>query len=85
MVNKPSGEFTEQSLTRLGEIYLNEKDLRQAQPVLERLENEADYPQNVVFAQINSPLFLPKAKCSGFRCQTLGVLNLIRFIKINAI
>ena len=53
VVNKPSGEFTEQSLTRLGEIYLNEKDLRQAQPVLERLENEADYPQNVVFAQSN--------------------------------
>ena len=24
--------------------------------------------------------FLPKAKCSGFRCQTLGVLNLMRFI-----
>jgi TolA-binding protein len=53
VINKPSGEFTEQSLTRLGEIYLNEKDLLQAQPVLERLESEADYPQNVVFAQSN--------------------------------
>lgn len=53
VVNKPSGEFTEQSLTRLGEIYLNDKDLRRAQPILERLESEADYPQNVVFAQSN--------------------------------
>ncbi len=53
VVNKPSGEFTEQALTRLGEIYLNEKDFTRAMPVLERLENEADFPQNVIFAQSN--------------------------------
>jgi len=53
VVNKPSGEFTEQALTRLGEIYLNEKDHAKAMPILERLENEADFPQNVIFAQSN--------------------------------
>ena len=53
VVNKPSGEFTELALTRLGEIYLNEKDHTRAMPILERLENEADFPQNVIFAQSN--------------------------------
>lgn len=53
VVNKPSGEFTELALTRLGEIYLNEKDVTRAMPILERLENEADFPQNVIFAQSN--------------------------------
>ena len=53
VINKASGEFTEQALTRLSEIYLNAKDLTRAMPVLERLENEADFPQNVIFAQSN--------------------------------
>ena len=53
VINKASGEFTEQALTRLSEIYLNGKDSARAMPVLERLENEADFPQNVIFAQSN--------------------------------
>lgn len=53
VINKASGEFTEQALTRLSEIYLNTKDLSRAMPVLERLEVEADFPQNVIFAQSN--------------------------------
>lgn len=53
VVNKPSGEFTELALTRLGEIYLNENDHTKAMPILERLEKEADFPQNVIFAQSN--------------------------------
>ena len=53
VVNKPSGEFTEQALTRLSEIYLNNKDLSRAMPILERLEAEADFPGNVIFAQSN--------------------------------
>jgi len=53
VINKPSGEFTEQALTRLSEIYLNDKNLSGAIPVLERLEMEADFPGNVIFAQSN--------------------------------
>ena len=53
VVNKTNGEFTETALTRLSEIYLIDKNYDQAIPVLQRLESEADYPQNVVFAQSN--------------------------------
>ena len=53
VVNKPSGEYTELALTRLSEIYLNEKDWNTAIPILERLELEADFPQNIIFAQSN--------------------------------
>ncbi len=53
VVNQSSGEFTETALTRLGEIYLNAKNYNRAIPILKRLENEADFPQNVLFAQSN--------------------------------
>jgi tetratricopeptide (TPR) repeat protein len=53
VVNKPSGEFTETALTRLSEIYLNDKNYGSAVPILQRLESEADFPQNVLFAQSN--------------------------------
>jgi len=53
VINKPNGEFTELSLTRLSEIYLNEKDWTTVIPLLERLEVEADFSQNIVFAQSN--------------------------------
>lgn len=53
VINKPSGEFTEQALTRLAEIYLNDAKWSNAMPLLQRLENEAQFPQNVVFAQSN--------------------------------
>ena len=53
VVNRPNGEYTELALTRLSEIYLNEKDWITAIPILERLEVEADFPQNTIFAQSN--------------------------------
>lgn len=53
VVNKPNGEFTETALTRLGEIVLIDKNWNDAIPILQRLEEEADFPQNVVFAQSN--------------------------------
>ncbi len=46
-------EFTEQSLARLSQIYLENRSYEKAIPVLERLENDADYPQNIIFAQSN--------------------------------
>ena len=53
VIAKPRNEFTEQSLARLSEIYLKKNDFPKAIPVLKRLESEADFPQNVTFAQAN--------------------------------
>ncbi len=53
VISKPRNEFTEQSLARLCEIYLKKDDYTKAIPVLKRLEGEADFPQNVTFAQAN--------------------------------
>ena len=53
VISKPRNEFTEQSLARLCEIHLKKDDFTKAIPVLKRLETEADFPQNVTFAQAN--------------------------------
>nr|WP_199003228.1 tetratricopeptide repeat protein [Flavobacterium sp. ASV13] len=53
VTGQPRNEFTEQSLTRLGQIYLKAKDCDKSIPVLTRLESEADFPQNKSFAQAN--------------------------------
>jgi len=53
VISKPRNEFTEQSLARLSQIYLKKADYAKAVPVLKRLETEADYPQNITFAQSN--------------------------------
>jgi TolA-binding protein len=51
--SKSRNEYTEQSLARLTEIYIKKKDFAKAIPALKRLEAEADFPQNVTFAQSN--------------------------------
>lgn len=53
VVDKPNGEYTEQALVKLSEIYLNRSNWSKSLPILERLEQEADYPQNVIYAQSN--------------------------------
>ncbi len=53
VTGRSANEFTETALTRLGEIHLLEKDYNLAIPILERLEDEADFPQNKMFAQSN--------------------------------
>lgn len=53
VISKPRNEFTEQSLARLAEIYLKKNDAAKTITVLKRLETEADFPQNVTFAQAN--------------------------------
>jgi tetratricopeptide (TPR) repeat protein len=53
VINKERNEFTEQSLARLSEILLNKPDFPKAIPVLKKLENLADFPQNVIYAQSN--------------------------------
>ena len=53
IVERPTSEFTEQALARLSQIYLERDNYRDAVPLLERLEKEADRDQNIVFAQSN--------------------------------
>jgi TolA-binding protein len=53
VIAKPKSEFTEQSLARLAQIHLKAENYEKAIPVLKRLETEADFPQNVTFAQAN--------------------------------
>ncbi|WP_370514518.1 tetratricopeptide repeat protein [Formosa sp. L2A11] len=53
VVDAPRSEFTEESLMHLAQSYLDGKSWIDAIPVLERLEAEADFPQNVIFAQSN--------------------------------
>ncbi|RZJ74144.1 MAG: tetratricopeptide repeat protein [Flavobacterium sp.] len=53
VIAKSRNEFTEQALARLSQIHLKKNDYAKAIPVLKRLEGEADFPQNVTFAQSN--------------------------------
>lgn len=53
VISQPRNEFSEQALTRLSQIFLKTKECDKAIPVLVRLENEADFPQNKSFARAN--------------------------------
>ncbi len=53
VADKSSSEYAEQALTRACEIYIGNDDYSSAIPYLERLETQADIPQNRVFAQSN--------------------------------
>ena len=53
VINQARNEFTEQALARLCQVHLKVKDYQNAIPVLKRLETEAEFPQNVTYAQSN--------------------------------
>ncbi len=53
VIDASQSEFTEEALSRLSQFYLESKSWNEAMPVLMRLEEEANYPQNVIFAQSN--------------------------------
>ena len=53
VINKDQNEFTENSLSRLSLLYLEDNNWGNAIPMLERLEKEADISQNIIFAQSN--------------------------------
>ena len=53
VVERERSEFTEQALARISELYLSEKEYQNALLYLKRLESEADFPQNIIFAQSN--------------------------------
>ncbi|SNZ01859.1 tetratricopeptide repeat protein [Flagellimonas pacifica] len=48
-----SGEYTEQALTRVCEVYVGKQDYQSAIPYLQQLENTAEISQNRTFAQSN--------------------------------
>lgn len=53
VIGKARSEYTEQSLARLAQILLKKTDYPKTIAILKRLETEADFPQNVTFAQSN--------------------------------
>jgi TolA-binding protein len=53
VVNAAKNEYTEQALVKLSEIYLNNANWTIAIPILQRLQIEADYPQNKAYAISN--------------------------------
>ncbi|WP_431136507.1 tetratricopeptide repeat protein [Psychroserpens mesophilus] len=53
VIDTQKGEFTEQAIVKLSEIYLNNSNWNKAIPLLKRLEVDADYPQNITYAQSN--------------------------------
>jgi len=53
VVEQSQSEFSEEALLRLSQIQLDKKDWNAAIPTLKRLELEANFPQNSLFAQSN--------------------------------
>ncbi|WP_029038510.1 tetratricopeptide repeat protein [Salinimicrobium xinjiangense] len=53
VIGRSSSEYLEQALARLSEVYLENRNYFEAIPLLKRLEVEASYPQNTIFAQSN--------------------------------
>jgi TolA-binding protein len=53
VVEAAKSEYTELATVKLCEIYLSNSDWEMAIPSLQQLESEADYPQNVLYAQSN--------------------------------
>ncbi|ALJ04661.1 hypothetical protein APS56_05725 [Pseudalgibacter alginicilyticus] len=53
VVEATRSEFTEEALLNLSQFYLVNKNWNTVLPLLKRLEEEANFPQNVVFAQSN--------------------------------
>lgn len=54
VADRERNEFTEQALARLSEILLSENNYAEAVGYLYRLEQVANFPQNLIFAQTNS-------------------------------
>ncbi len=53
VIGRSASEYLEQSLARLSEIYLEKRNYAEAIPLLKRLEAEASFAQNTIFAQSN--------------------------------
>ncbi len=53
VTSQPRSAYSERALARLSQVYLENRNYAEAIPVLQRLETEADFPQNIIFAQSN--------------------------------
>jgi len=53
VTNQPRNEFSEEALSKLAELYLEEENWDKGIALLQRLESEANHPQNLLFAQSN--------------------------------
>jgi len=53
VIQRSASEYLEQSLARLSEIYLENRNYSEAIPLLKRLESQASFAQNTIFAQSN--------------------------------
>lgn len=53
VVAQPQSEFSEEALNKLSQLYLEKENWNAAIPLLERLEEEANFPQNIIYAQSN--------------------------------
>ena len=53
IIDASQNEYTEEALLKLAQTYLQNKNWNQAMPLLSRLETEASFSQNIVFAQSN--------------------------------
>lgn len=53
IVKQNQNEYSEEALNKLSQIYLEKENWNAAMPLLARLEQEANYPQNIIYAQRN--------------------------------
>jgi tetratricopeptide (TPR) repeat protein len=53
VIAQKNNEYTEPSLLQLAKLSLQKNDWDRAIPLLKRLEKEANFPQNVLFAKLN--------------------------------
>lgn len=88
VVEASKSEYTEQATVRLCEIYLSDSNWSKAIPVLKTLEQEADYPQNVLYAQSNLMNAYYQiedySKAEAYAEKVLGSSNLDNKVKSDA-
>ena len=53
VLKEEQNEYSEESLSKLSQIYLNKNNFKNAMPLLKRLEQEAYQPENILFSQSN--------------------------------
>ncbi len=53
VVDNGQSDYSEESLNKLSQIYLEKEDWNNALPYLDQLEQEGNNPQNIIFAQSN--------------------------------
>tara|TARA_R100001369_G_scaffold2745_5_gene8905 strand:- start:23908 stop:26892 length:2985 start_codon:yes stop_codon:yes gene_type:complete len=88
VVDGSKSEYTEQATVKLCEIYLTNSNWSKAIPALEKLEAEADYPQNVLYAESNLMNAFYQTedynKAEGYAEKVLANSNLDNKVKSDA-